>query len=332
MDTRQLLSRLCVPFGGSGRERDLTEAVRDSLPGRKTATDAMGNIAVEILPRRSGRPTVMLTAHADRISFLVSEIGADGLLRLSGVGGIDRRTLFGARIAVYAGDGAYAGVICSGESDVPAADAIWADIGYTKEKTPVQIGDRVGFDAPVIGLSDDWVCGGGLDNRAGCAAVIRAAESLPVGLDCGVYVMLAVQEEIGCRGCLAGTENIAPDIAVVVDVSFGDSPDIDAAKTGVCGGGPMIGISPILDAGLFEQSRALARQYEIPFQLEPMGGGTGTDSDRVAAAGGGVRTALFSVPLRNMHTAVETLRLADIDNTARLIAALVNQIGGASHA
>jgi len=291
----------------------------------------MGNLGVEIIPKHAGQPVVMLTAHTDEISFIVSEVHGDGTLLLGTVGGIDRRTLHGAKISVHTQNGDIAGIITSGENETSPKDNITAEVGYNKEDTPVRKGDRAGFTAPVYELSDGVLCGHALDDRIGCAVLIKAAQNLAKSLSVGVYLLFAVQEEIGCRGSGAGTHNIMPDIAIAVDGSFGENPNADVSKTGKSGEGPMIGVSPILSEKHTDGLIAEAKARKIPYQFEIMGAGTGTDSDRITFTDGGVETALVSVPMRNMHTAAETVLVSDIDQSAKLIAAYVNTLGGAAH-
>jgi len=331
LNTKELLAKLCEPFGGSGSEKGINDVICGILEGYKTATDAMGNLGVEIVPKRADRPVVMLTAHTDEISFIVNEVRGDGTLSLGTVGGIDRRTLHGAKIAVHTKDGEITGVITSGENETSPKDNITAEIGYKKDDSPVRQGDRAGFIAPVFELSNDVLCGHALDDRIGCAVIIKAAQNLAKNLNIGVYLLFAVQEEIGCRGSGAGTHNIMPDIAIAIDGSFGENPIADSSKTGKSGEGPMIGVSPILSQKHTDGLIIEAKTRKIPYQLEIMGGGTGTDSDRITFTDGGVETALVSVPMRNMHTAVETVLVSDIDKSAKLIAAYINTLGGAAN-
>jgi len=331
LDTKHLLTKLCEPFGGSGSEKGINDGISGILTGYKTATDAMGNLGIEIIPKRADRPVIMLSAHTDEISFIVSEVRGDGTLLLGTVGGIDRRTIHGAKIVVHTKSGDIAGIITSGENEASPKDGITAEVGYKKDDSPVKQGDRVGLIAPVCEISDGVLTGHALDNRIGCAVIIKAAQNLSKNLNLGVYLLFAVQEEIGCRGSGAGTHNIMPDIAIVVDGSFGENPIADSSKTGKSGEGPMIGVSPILSQKHTDGLIAEAKTRKIPYQLEIMGAGTGTDSDRISFTDGGVETALVSVPMRNMHTAAETVLVSDIDKSAKLIAAYLNTLGGAAH-
>ena len=122
-------------------------------------------------------------------------------------------------------------------------------------------------------------------------------------------------------GAATSSFAVAPDMALAVDVSFADGFGVPAWKCGRMGAGPMIGTAPALNRAMTARLRELAVREGIPFQLEVMGGRTGTDAEGIAAAGPGVATALVSIPLRNMHTPVETICLDDVEHTARLLAA-----------
>lgn len=326
MNTQRLLEKLCAAFGPSGGEGGVNAVIKKIFSDKKTATDAAGNLAVEIEPRKAGAPVIMLTAHTDEISFMVNDVNSDGTLSLATVGGIDLRGLYASRVTLHAASGEFDGVITSGESE-PDKNVV-ADIGYPCEDSPAKPGGRVGFYRPMTELADGYVAARSIDDRIGCAVIIKAAEQLAKGLSCGVYLLFAVQEEIGERGSGVGAFNINPTVAIAVDGSFGDAPFIDADKTGKMLGGPMIGVSPILDDEYTDILVQIAKRRRIPYQKEIMGGATGTDGDRISAVGGGIRTALVSVPMRNMHTPAETAYIKDIDSSAKLIAAFVNELGG----
>lgn len=327
MNTEEILSSLCGAFGGAGNETAVLKTIKELLPGYKTAEDAMGNLGAEIAPKKPGRPTVMLTAHTDEISFMVRKVRDDGTLLLNTVGGIDRRVLCGLPVTVFTAGGEIRGVISSAESELNS-ETLCADIFCKKEDSPAAPGDRVRFYAPFTDMGNGCVTSNALDNRAGCAALIKAAEGIRTPADFGIYLLFAAQEEIGLRASGAGTVNIAPDIAVAVDVSFGSCPGVEAHKTGEFGGGPMIGVSPILSQKLTKRLIETARQRSIPYSLEIMSGATGTDGDRISGTGGGVSTALVSIPIHNMHTPAETVLIEDINSAAKLLAAFVNSIGG----
>ena len=326
MELRDILSLLCTAYGGSGCESAAGARITSLFPKYKYAYDAMGNLAVEVCPPKAGAPVIMLEAHADEIGFIVQEVCPDGRLLLSGVGGVDRRTLYGARVVFTAKKGPVEGTICSDATEIEKE--LYADIGYDSESCPVAVGDRGYVKADFIALDEKTFCSKALDDRAGCAVLIKAASAIGAGLNCGVYAVFTVQEEIGLRGGAASALGIHPDIAVCVDVSFADAPGIAEHKTGRFGGGPMIGISPILSQKVTDDLCRAAKRIGIDWQTEIMGASTGTNADVISRSDGGIATGLISIPLRNMHTAGEIVCADDILQSAKLLAAYVNEIGG----
>ena len=208
------------------------------------------------------------------------------------------------------------------------SDKVSVDIGFGAQKARALVtpGDCVTLDGTLTGLLKGRVSSAALDNRAGCAAVIRAAQLLK-GVDKPrISVALVSQEETGSAGAATAANILAPDLAVVVDVSMATTPDDRPERCGVMGKGPMIGMAPILEKGLSNKLIDICKKEDIPYQLEIMGSRTGTDADHIAVSGKGVRAALVSIPLRFMHTPAEVVDIGDVENTALLIA---KAVGGA---
>lgn len=150
--------------------------------------------------------------------------------------------------------------------------------------------------------------------------------------NCDITVLFSVQEEVGTRGAGAGTFGVMPQQALCVDVSFAMSPGSLRHKCGDLGKGAMIGYSPILSRNITNRLLRLAQDKKIPFQKEIMGGETGTGAGAISLIGEGVETGLLSVPLRYMHSPVETVEIEDIKNTGRLMAEYIADIGGTPNA
>ena len=136
----------------------------------------------------------------------------------------------------------------------------------------------------------------------------------------------STMEEVGSQGAVTAAGEIAPDYAVALDVSFAVTPDVPARNCGKMGGGVMLGIAPILDNEETDRVRRVAKEQELPLQFEVMGGSTGTDADCIAASGSGVRTVLFSIPQKYMHTPVETVAPEDVKATAELLCAYITDL------
>lgn len=334
MDSRKLLETLCAAHGVSGCEADAVAAARGVLEplGACTVTP-LGSLLCTIREPQPGKPHIMLDAHIDQIGMVVTGILEDGFVKVASCGGVDRRLLPASTVTIH-GRQPVKGIVCSipphlQDSDSKKVDKIEGfsiDIGMSRQEAARQIrpGDRVTFDAPLRALLGGRVSCKSLDNRAGCAAVIRAGELLAdSGTPCGVTVALTTMEEVGAQGAATAAYTVAPTHAVVVDVSFGHCPGVPKYRTAELGSGAMIGFAPILNSEMSEGLAQCAESYKIPYTREVMGGGTGTNADNIAVSRGGVRTALLSVPQRNMHTPVEIVSVSDIESVAQLIAAYI---------
>lgn len=329
-ELKEMLRLLCLAPGAAGQREaaDLAEELVSPYCSDLTK-DLMGSV----VGFRSGGedpslPLLLLEAHIDQVGFTVTKTEEDGSLSLAPMGGIDSRLLNAADVRVYA-DPPLDGYILPAEG-VPPVDKRRADVGLTGEeaKTRIPVGAPVTYLPRFTELANGRVSATALDDRAGVAAVLRCLQILEgETLPCRVAVLFAVQEELGMRGSAPGAFLMEPDAALCTDVSFALCPGEDPRECGELGKGPMIGISPSLDRGFSVKLKELAEKEGIPYQLEVMEGHTGTDADRIGLIRGGVPCGLLSVPQRYMHTQVETAELADIENTARLMAAFVREWG-----
>ena len=178
-------------------------------------------------------------------------------------------------------------------------------------------------------LLDTRISGKSLDNRAGVAALLLACEELSKKiLDVNVIFLFSDTEELGHRGAKTAAFSICANEAIAVDVSFGNAPDVAAHQCGVLGKGTMIGMSPVLDSRIYKKLVSLAKEKDILYQTEVMGGTTGTNADILSLNKEGVPCGLLSIPLRNMHTEVEVIDTLDIISTAKLLSEYV-AVGGA---
>ncbi len=331
MDTVKLLTELCAAHGVSGAEGSAASvAMRVLEPLGKTSITPLGSVICRLREAAPGNPHLLLTAHIDEIGLVVTRICDRGFLRIAQVGGVDRRSISAARVTVHAAGGDLTGVITStpphlqgeGEHKTPKVEDLTIDTGLTEKQCRQLIfpGDRASFQGELVPLVGSRISGKALDDRAGCAAVILAGELLSTSTpDIGLSILLASQEETGSAGGETAGFLLDPTHVIAVDVSMALTPDDKSEKCGVLGGGPMIGIAPILYRAMSDGLRECAEELSIAFQLEVMGGRTGTDADHLATVRGGVRTALLSIPQRYMHTPVEVIDLRDLENTIRLI-------------
>ena len=283
--------------------------------------------------------TVMLDAHIDQIAFIVTDVDDNGFLTVSNVGGIDLRQLPSRRVIIH-GKQKVTGVFVSTPPHLGGKDTDYSDITAIKIDTAlgscakdiISVGDIVTFSTEPVSLIGDRVAGKSFDDRAGCAVIIEVAkrlskEKLPVN----VAFLLSDSEEIGQRGAKTAAFKVTPNEAVVVDVSFGDTPGISSDKTGDLAKGAMIGISPLLDKGMSKKLISVAKDKNIPYQIEVMARDSGTNADVIATTKTGVKTATVSIPLRNMHTDCEILSISDLENTVTLLCEYIRN-GGVKNA
>lgn len=333
---RQQLEQLSRAAGAAGQTEISRLAVELLRPLMDTVTvDALGNVLAVRQGTDSDAGTVLLQAHMDEVGFLVTDVDDLGFIHVAAAGSPDERTLAAQDVVVY-GTEPCSGVFCSvpphliqKDNELPELSERGIDLGMTAEVTKacVHPGDCVGFAPQFYTLRDTVVSGKALDDRAGMAAILHALRVLkkPAAT---VAVAFCVQEEVGRRGAGVAVRQLKPDVALATDVSFAVTPDANRRQCGVLGAGAMIGISPLLDRRVSDALSQLAERHAITHQFEVMGSSTGTDADMISKENAGIPTGLLSIPLRYMHTPVETVDLRDIAQVGALMAAYITEKGG----
>ena len=286
-----------------------------------------GNLSVVGFIKGKSDYTILLDAHIDQIGMIVTDVDEEGFLTVSNSGGIDIRALPARAVTVH-GKEKIPAVFCStpphlskGEAEYTDISEIKLDTGLgVKAKEIVSVGDYVTFSAAPTSLSGDLVTGRSFDDRSGVACLLEVAKRLAgKELPISVAILLSDGEELGMRGATTAAFDINADEAIALDVSFGDGIGISENECGKLNKGAMIGVSPVLCRELSDRLIDLAEQNGIKYQLEVMGGKTGTNADVISVSRGGVKTCTVSIPLRNMHTEVETLSLSDLNSVCDLL-------------
>jgi putative aminopeptidase FrvX len=335
-ELKELIFRLCAEPGTPGDENAVAKAAAQEL--RKYAQvhiDGMGNVVAK-MGTPGAKNHIMLDAHIDQIGLIVTNIDENGFIRVDRCGGIDRRVLPGSPVTIY-GQEVLTGIVCctpphlsdGSEDKVTPVEKMAIDAGLSKEQADALIrpGDRILLNANPRSLIGNRITAAGLDDRAGVVALIRCVQLLSAEkLNCELTVLCSTREEVGGQGAQTGTYCVNPTQAIAVDVSFAMQPGVPPEKCGTLGGGPMIGIAPPLSRKMTDAFIAIAKKMDIPYKLDIMGSSTGTNSDEIASTRAGVQTELISIPLRYMHTPVEVIDLADVENTAKLIAEYIKEV------
>lgn len=336
MDVIPLLKQLSEARGLSGFEGPVRDFVRETWQPFVDQLDE-GKLGSLIgLKRGRGeepRPRLMLAAHMDEVGLMVTDI-EEGFLRVSRVGGTDRRVLLGLEVTVH-GRRDLPGVIATRPPHVlpkeerkkaVPLEKIFVDVGLPEEevKELVSIGDLISIERQMSELANRRVAGKAFDDRACVAAITLALERLnKIDHVWDVVAVATVQEETGLKGALASAFGVAPDLAIALDVTFGQQPGADKSETFPLGGGPAVGLGPNFHPGLVERLKKVAEDREIPYQIDPIPGRSGTDAWAIQVSREGVPTALLSIPLRYMHQPVELLAVEDVERAGRLLAAFV---------
>jgi putative aminopeptidase FrvX len=283
---------------------------------------------------------VVIEAHADEISWFVNYITAEGLMYLKRNGGVDHQTAPASRVIIHGKKGPVKAVfgwpaihtrIATPDQKEPAprTDNLWLDCGARNrqeiEELGIHIGAVVTYQDGFDELANGNYIGRAFDNRIGgfmIAEVARILKENKKKLPFGLYVVNAVQEEIGLRGAEMIARRIKPDIAIVTDVTHDTStPMINKNIEGdvATGRGPSLSYAPAVHNKLLAVVEKVAADKKIPVQWRALSRSTGTDTDSFAYSNDGCPSVLISIPLRYMHTTVEMLHRDDIENTIRLM-------------
>ncbi|MGD8397416.1 MAG: M20/M25/M40 family metallo-hydrolase [Anaerolineae bacterium] len=336
MEIIALLKRLSEASGVSGYETQVREIVLDVFApyADEVHTDTLGNvIAVRRGTGPEPRPAAMIATHMDEIGLIVSEMDK-GYLHFEQVGGYDDRVLLGQEVTVH-GRRDLPGIIGArpphvlpqSERDKPIpSNKLLIDVGLPPEALPdvVRVGDLITMRRGLTELQGGLAAGKALDNRASVTAAAVCLEELSrMRHTWDVYAVATVQEEVGVKGAITSAYGLAPDIAIAVDVTFGKQPSTPDERTFEVGKGPVIAVGPNNHPKIRQALVDAAKALEMDCHLEPEPRPGGTDAYALQITRQGIPTGLVSIPLRNMHTPVETVSTKDIERVGRLLAAFL---------
>jgi putative aminopeptidase FrvX len=303
-----------------------------------TFTDAYGTAVGILNPKADFK--VVLEAHADEISWFVNYVNSDGLLYLKRNGGVDHQIAPGQRVFVHGSKGPVKAVFGwpaihtrLGNPDAkepqPKVDNLFLDCGARNKKEiealGIHIGSVVTYQEGFDELAHDFLIGRAFDNRIGgfmIAEVARMLKENKKQLPYGLYIVNAVQEEVGLRGAEMIARRIKPNVAIITDVTHDTAtPMVNKIIEGdiACGKGPSLAYGPAIHNKLLDVVKLAAVKKKIPVQFRTVSRSTGTDTDSFAYANDGCPSVLISIPLRYMHTTVEMLHKKDIEQTILLM-------------
>lgn len=286
---------------------------------------------------------IMLAAHADEIGYMIKHIDENGFLRLDRIGGSDAATGRGRRLQILGDKGVVNGIIgntaihlrrdTASSEKAPEIHELWVDVGASNPQQVAELGIRVGHpavyhDGP-IEMANKRIVSRALDNRIGSYIIAQVLQKVASAKRKPAFTLVclnAVQEEVGGHGAVMATYRLKPDVCLCLDVTHAtDTPGIEAAKFGKVklGGGPTITHGTANHPLVVNRLMMVAAQKQIPIQHESSGRFTGTDTDKIFPVRKGVPSALVSLPLRCMHSVVETAHLDDVEATILLLTKFV---------
>jgi putative aminopeptidase FrvX len=337
----ETLNDLTELSGVSGSEGPVRDYISSRLSlGKERETDNIGNL---IISKGNGSPHIALVAHMDEVGLVVSKIEADGSLRFRKVGGVDDRILVSRKVKVHSSKGAVNGIIGikpphlmtdpEEAKKTISSDKLRIDLGTRSksetEKLGIRISDTVTLEKGLLRLGKDLVSGRSLDDRVGCAILMKIFEGLNGKKLKGRQTFVwSVQEEMGLRGAKVVANTIKPDYVIVLDTSSSaDSPGTEEGhlQPAFLGKGPVLRLfdsMSIASPKLVDAARKIAKAKKIHVQ-EVIAGGT-TDATAVQESGSAVIP--IGVAMRNTHSTTETVSLRDMEEAAKLVLELVQSL------
>jgi putative aminopeptidase FrvX len=303
-----------------------------------TFSDPYGTAVGVINPKADFK--VVIEAHADEISWFVNYVTAEGLLYLKRNGGVDHQIAPGQRVFIHGKKGPVKAVFgwpaihtrlhsTDVKDPQPKVENLFLDCGARNKKEIEALGIHIGavvtYQDGYDELAHDYLIGRAFDNRVGgfmIAEVARLLKENKVKLPYSLYVVNAVQEEIGLRGAEMIARRIKPHVAIITDVTHDThTPMINKIIEGdvTCGKGPSLAYGPAVHNKLLDLVQDVAAKKKIPVQMRTVSRSTGTDTDSFAYANDGCPSVLISLPLRYMHTTVEMLHKNDVEQTIQLM-------------
>lgn len=338
MSAKEFLQKLSEAYGVSGYEQTIRDIVIDEFRPLvdEISVTPMGSVVALKRATRDGNekspaPKLLVEGHMDEIGLIVTDID-QGFLRFTQVGGFDARVLLAQEVTVH-GKKDWHGIIGARPPHVTTEEErgkvigmkdLFIDVGLPEDKLrdAIQVGDTITIHRQMQSLNGNLVSGKAFDDRAALVCVSEMLRHLAATKhSCDVYAVANVQEEVGLKGAETSAYAINPDIAIAIDVTHAEQPNTTEINAVPLGGGMGIALGPNIHPFLHERLAATAKANEIPFQVTAYSGATGTNAWAMQVVREGIPTALIDIPLRYMHTSVETISIGDVERIGRLLSA-----------
>ncbi|MBR4030300.1 MAG: M42 family peptidase [Clostridia bacterium] len=318
----KLLEELCCVSGVSGNENSIRNLLAEKMKDFSPEIDCTGNLVCIKKSKFKDAPCLMLDAHMDSIGLCITEICERGFLKFSAVGGVDERILPATEVLVHGKKDVF-GVVSTkpphlkdkNDQDTVSIDSLFIDTGENSDG--ISIGDKISY-APKFKKMLNSVSGTYLDNRVGCLAIIDVFMSLnDKELPFDLKAVFSVGEEMGMKGAKYGQQ--VADMGIVLDVTFGKTPDETSDEALEIGGGAAIGVGPNVNKKISGGLLCCAKDNNINCQVEVLEGCSGTNAWMYQVKGLGIPVGMVSFPIKYMHTPVETMKISDYEDCVKLL-------------
>lgn len=336
MEINDLLELLINEQTVSGNEKNNYRALEKLFSPivDKISYDNLGNVIME---KKGFKKKIMIDAHFDEIGLMITDILDNGYLKFSNLGGMNPSVLI-AQEVIIKGKEDIIGVIGIKDRGVSTLEEINApikienlliDTGRNKEDIQklVSKGNGAVINRNINELQNQFVTGRGLDNKASICVLYQIANALKEkSINSNIYYVATAQEEVGLRGATTAAYNINPDIAIVIDVGQGYTPELTGNGFMELGKGPGIAKGANMHPTLVDRIMSIANNNNFDYQMRVAPVRTGTNAQAIQVTRQGIPCISISIPLRFMHTSVEVINKKDIDNASKIVTKFIEQI------
>lgn len=331
-----MLKELCLLNGASGDEFAVSEYIINKIKDFcEYEIDNLGSIIAFKKGAKAPDKKVMLAAHMDEVGFIITYVTDDGYLKFSPVGGIDLRVVIDRVVKI--GDikgviGAKAVHLLSADekSTAPTFDNLFIDIGAKDKEEAlkyVSLGDYAYFESDYAEIGNGFIKAKALDDRIGCQLLI---ELIKTDLEYDTYFCFNVQEEVGLRGSACTSYQVQSDVSVILESTT--AADLCGVSGGerccALGEGPVVSFMDgrtVYDKKLFGLAFETAKENDIKIQTKTAIAG-GNDAGAIQSSGKGSRVIAVSLPCRYIHSSASVVKKSDIDETKKLLEALLPKL------
>jgi endoglucanase len=328
-----LIKELSDAFGVSGNEGAVRDIIKKYIKANvdKIETDRMGNL-ICTKNGRNRKQALILAAHMDEIGLMAREVDKYGHIYFSRVGVLTKQTLLGQKVHIMGKKKEIYGVITHKKLHIgdeaegfPEETELYVNCGVGSDELEamgIGIGTYIVPDRKLERLGNgDIISGKALDDRLGCAILLKLAEAIK-NPPTNVYYVFTAQEEIGMYGAKTSMWKIDATCAIAADISFAT----DVSDSGIMlGKGPVITVKDsdlVANRALVDSLTELAKKKKIPYQLEVSDLGT-TDALYLSITKGGLPATAVGVPIRNPHSTISVANLKDVKACMRLLKAFL---------